>query len=270
MIDEYKGAMLASHGYAALNLAHFAQPGLPRGLVNIPLEYFENAIRWMRKQPWLGDRFLAAWGPSRGGELALLLGATFPDINAVSAWVPSGVMFWGIGPNESGDPRDRASWTFRGKPLPYLQQDNPFAEKLPAQERGHPMAYAPVYRSHLKDLAAVERSTIPVEKIRGPVQLVSGGDDQMWPSAELADIAFHRLQAHKYPYPFYHLKFAKAGHQILIPHGPRTVLVSAMAVQGFDGYLYSQGGTAKDNAEAGAAAWRDLLGFLDQARENRN
>ena len=269
-IDEYKGAMLASHGYAALNLAHFAQPGLPRGLVNIPLEYFENAIRWMRKQPWLGDRFLAAWGPSRGGELALLLGATFPDINAVSAWVPSGVMFWGIGPNELGDPRDRASWTFRGKPLPYLQQDNPFAEKLPAQERGHPMAYAPVYRSHLKDLAAVERSTIPVEKIRGPVQLVSGGDDQMWPSAELADIAFHRLQAHKHPYPFYHLKFAKAGHQILIPHGPRTVLVSAMAVQGFDGYLYSQGGTAKDNAEAGAEAWHDLLGFLDKARENRN
>jgi hypothetical protein len=29
-------------------------------------------------------------GPSRGGELALLLGATFPDINAASAWVPSG------------------------------------------------------------------------------------------------------------------------------------------------------------------------------------
>ena len=113
-------------------------------------------------------------------------------------------------------------------------------------------------------------STIPVEKIRGSVQLVSGGDDQMWPSAELADIAFHRLQANKHPYPFYHLNFAKAGHQILIPHGPRTVLVSAMAVEGFDGYLYSQGGTAKDNAEAGTEAWHDLLGFLDKARENRN
>jgi dienelactone hydrolase len=61
---------------------------LPRGLVKIPLEYFENAIRWMRAQPWLRDGFLAAWGPSRGGELALLLGATFSDINAVSAWVP--------------------------------------------------------------------------------------------------------------------------------------------------------------------------------------
>ena len=43
-----------------------------------------------------------------------------------------------------------------------------------------------------------------------------------------------------------------------------------MAVEGFDGYLYSQGGTAKDNAEAGTEAWHDLLGFLDKARENRN
>lgn len=265
-IDEYWGAMLASYGYAALNLAYFNQPGLPRGLVNIPLEYFENAIRWMRKQPWLRDRLLAVWGPSRGGELALLLGATFPDINAVAAWVPSGVMFWGIGPNDAGD--DRASWTFRGNPLPYLQQDNPFAATLPVLERGRPVAYAPIYRSHLQDRRAVERATIPVERIRGPVQLVSGADDQMWPSAELADIAFHRLQAHRHPYPFRHLKFDKAGHQILIPHGPRTVLVSGMNVVGFDGYLYRQGGTAKDNAEAGAVAWRDLLGFLTEAEAN--
>ncbi|HEX9328149.1 MAG TPA: acyl-CoA thioester hydrolase/BAAT C-terminal domain-containing protein [Reyranella sp.] len=266
-IDEYWGAMLASHGYAALNLAYFNQPGLPRGLVNIPLEYFDNAIRWMRKQPWLGNRLLAVWGPSRGGELALLLGATFPDINAVAAWVPSGVMFWGIGPNDAGD--DRASWTFRGKPLPYLQQDNPFAATVPALERDRPIAYAPIYRSHLQDRHAVERATIAVEQIRGPVQLVSGADDQMWPSAELADIAFHRLQEHRHPYPFRHLKFDRAGHQILIPHGPRTVLVSSMGVVGFEGYLYSQGGTAKDNADAGAAAWRDLLAFLAEACASR-
>jgi dienelactone hydrolase len=265
-IDEYRGAMLASHGYAALNLAYFAQPGLPHSLVNIPLEYFENAIHWMRRQPWLQNRLLAAWGPSRGGELALLLGATFEDINAVSAWVPSGVMFWGIG---WSDPRDRASWTFRGSPLPYLQQNNSFATTAPVQERGRPFAYAPVYRSHLKDAVAVERSTTPVENIRGPVQLVSGGDDQMWPSSELADIAFRRLQAHKHPFPFRHLRFEKAGHQIVIPYGPRTVRVASFGLPGFDGYLYSQGGTAKDNSEAGADAWRDLLRFLDEAQHKR-
>jgi len=39
--------------------------------------YFENAIRWMRAQPWLRDGFLAVWEYSRGRELALLFSATF-------------------------------------------------------------------------------------------------------------------------------------------------------------------------------------------------
>jgi hypothetical protein len=45
-----------------------------------------------------------------------------PDINAVSAWVPSGVLFWALGLAEPGDTRPRSAWTFRGKPLPYLQE----------------------------------------------------------------------------------------------------------------------------------------------------
>jgi hypothetical protein len=66
-IDEYRGAIVASHGYAALNLGYFGMDGLPRGLVNIPLEYFGNAIRWMRTQAWLGDRFLdgVSWWRTR-------------------------------------------------------------------------------------------------------------------------------------------------------------------------------------------------------------
>jgi len=67
-IPELRAAILASHGYAALALGYFAVEGLPRGLVNIPLEYFENAIRWMRSQPWLGNGF-----PRRRGEPARIL-----------------------------------------------------------------------------------------------------------------------------------------------------------------------------------------------------
>jgi fermentation-respiration switch protein FrsA (DUF1100 family) len=154
-IDEYRGAILASHGYAALNLGYFGMDGLPRGLVNIPLEYFENAIRWMRRQPWLGDHFLAVWGESRGGELALLLGATFSEINAVIAWVPSGVVFWALGLAEPGDTRPRAAWTFRGKPLPYLQENNASAEPPPVAEAGRPVAFTPFYLSHLRDTRAL-------------------------------------------------------------------------------------------------------------------
>jgi dienelactone hydrolase len=262
-IDEYRGAILASHGYAALNLGYFAMEGLPRGLVNIPLEYFENAIRWMRAQPWLRDQFLAVWGESRGGELALLLGATFPEINAVVAWVPSGVVFWALGLAEPGDTRPRAAWTFRGKPLPYLQENNASMEPSPIVEPERLVAFAPFYLSHLRDARAVERATIPVEKTRGPILLVSGTDDQMWPSSALADIAMRRLETHHHPYPFRHLKYEGAGHLILVPGGPRTTRTLRLQVEGmFDGLL-SMGGTPKADAEAGVDAGRSLLEFLE-------
>ena len=262
-IDEYRGAILASHGYAALNLGYFAMEGLPRGLVNIPLEYFENAIRWMRAQPWLRDHFLAVWGESRGGELALLLGATFTEINAVIAWAPSGVTFWALGLAEPGDTRPRAAWTFRGKPLPYLQENNANMEPSPVVEPKRPVAFAPFYLSHLRDVRAVERATIPVEKTRGPILLVSGADDQMWPSSALADIAMRRLETHRHPYPFRHLKYEGAGHLILVPGGPRTTRTMRLQVEGMSGRLLSMGGTPKADAEAGVDAWRSLLEFLE-------
>jgi acetyl esterase/lipase len=205
---------------------------LPRGLVNIPLEYFENAIGWMRRQPRLRDRFLAVWGSSRGGELALLLGATFPEINAVIAWVSSGVIFWALGLGEPGDTRPRAAWTFRGKPLPYLQENNSCRDPEPQAEPGDPIAYTPFYRSFLRDSQAVERATIPVEKTRGPILLVSGTDDQMWPSSELADIVLRRLEAHRHPFPFRHMKYPGAGHLILVPYWPLTVRAVGLRVQG--------------------------------------
>jgi dienelactone hydrolase len=269
-LNEYWSAMLASHGYAALALGYFNVAGLPRGLVNIPLEYFENAIRWMRGQSWLRDHFLAVWGPSRGGELALLLGATFAAINAVIAWVPSGVVFWALGLPEPGDARPRAAWTFRGKPLPFLQQNNASAGVTPAAEAaGLPIAWTPAYLAHLNDARAVERATIPVEKIQGPVLLASGTDDRMWPSSVLADIAMRRLEAHHHSFPFRHLKYEGAGHAILVPYGPRTVRAVGIPVQGIGEQLYDQGGTPRADAEAGVDAWRNVLSFLADSLNGR-
>jgi dienelactone hydrolase len=264
-IEQFRAAILASHGYAALALGHFAVEGRPRGLVNIPLEYFETAIRWMRAQPWFDDRLLAVWGTSRGGELALLLGATFPEINAVAAWAPSGVVFWALGLAEPGDTRPRAAWTFRGKPLPFLQENNTSGDPAPALEPERPVAYTPFYRSQLRDAGAVARATIPVEKIRGPVQLVSGMDDQMWPSTDLADIALRRLEAHRHPFPFRHLKYRDAGHTILVPYWPLTRRVHRLNVEGLSDLLLLYGGTLRADAEAGVDAWHDLLAFLADA-----
>jgi pimeloyl-ACP methyl ester carboxylesterase len=120
-------------------------------------------------------------------------------------------MFWPIGLAENDDPRPPASWRFRGKPLPYLQENNESVEPLPPQQPGQLKAYTPIYLRHLRDEHAVERATIPVENIRGPILLVSGTDDQMWPSSVLADIAMRRLESNGFRFPFQHLKYEGGG-----------------------------------------------------------
>ena len=173
-------------------------------------------------------------------------------------------LFWALGLAEPGDTRPRAAWTFRGKPLPYLQENNTSGDPLPESRSGEPMAFAPFYLSQLRDAQAVERATIPVERTRGPIQLVSGTDDQMWGSDVLADIAMHRLQTRGHTFPFRHLKYEGAGHLISVPYGPTTLRVVALTVQGVNELVLSQGGTPRLDAEAGVDAWRDLLRFLEE------
>ena len=71
-------ALLASHGYPALALGYFNQPGVPKALQNIPVEYFARAARLLRAQPAVNPDALAVEGHSRGSEAALLLAQHHP------------------------------------------------------------------------------------------------------------------------------------------------------------------------------------------------
>jgi hypothetical protein len=89
----------------------------------------------------------------------------------------------------------------------------------------------------------------------------------MWPSSDLADIALRRLETHRHPFPFRHLKYPEAGHTIMVPYWPLPELrvITLGRVEGAQDCLLFQGGAAKADAEAGVDAWRDLLTFLDDA-----
>jgi dienelactone hydrolase len=101
-------AALASHGYAALALAYFDEPGLPQVLSRIRLEYFGRALRWLARRPDVDPRRVVVEGGSRGGEAALLVGATFPRlVHGVIALVPSDLVNQAI----SG----ASTWTLHGR-----------------------------------------------------------------------------------------------------------------------------------------------------------
>ncbi len=259
-------ALLASHGYAALALGYFRMDGLPSYLANIPLEYFETAIAWLRDRPNVRGDFLGVAGASRGGELSLLLGATFPEISAVVAYVPSGVIHGGHARSESGEWLKTAAWTHKGTTLAYLDQDNTSSDWQCVDWGQPPVALTPIFESCLKDRAAVRRSMIPVERINGPVLMISGTDDQMWPSTRMSELAVSRLKRKRHPFPYPHLRYEGAGHLIYQPFGPTTVRNSVHPVDGTD---FAFGGSAEADAEAAVDSWPKILEFLSEAASGR-
>lgn len=258
-VSEPKAALLAANGYAVLNLAYFNYEDLPEDLVNIPLEYFDEGLTWLQKQDGVATGRLAVIGTSRGGELALLLGSRFPKVKAVVAYVPAHVVVGGF----SQDPKRWAlpAWTFEGKPIPRFEPKLDEEEARKVRE-ANPENGSPYWRLMLKDQEAVKKAAIPVEKINGPVLLISGKDDRTWPSAEMAEEVAKRLNNAMHAHAVWHLPYDDAGHLIGLPN-------RSMGTTRFQHPISKRwrevGGTPQGNAYASWDSWAKLLKFLDEA-----
>jgi dienelactone hydrolase len=254
-------ALLAAHGFAALALAYFAYDDLPREFVELPLEYFGEAIEWLQNQASVEGR-VGILGMSRGGELALLLGATYPQIAAVAALVPSGITMSAVGK----DPATmmRAAWTFEGNPLPFLPPPfDPESMQLiqRAYKEGVPYASTPGFnRMIASQPALVEQAEIPVERTEGAILMTSAEDDGIWPCSALAEFAMKRLRTKGFALPFEHLRYPGAGHWACLPPNLPTSRNWSQHPQVPIPLAY--GGTPRDTAAAAADAWPRVVRFL--------
>lgn len=256
--SEEMAALLASHGFAALALAYFALADLPDDLVQIPLEYFETAFAWMQAHPVVrGDR-VTVMGRSYGSQLGFLLGATFSQVGAVVAYSPGAVVERGLRRGGPG-PVDESAWSYRGRPLPYLRNRATPVQMADIFSRT-PVAVTPLFLINLADPVAVAAAVIPVENIAGPVLLISGQEDPMWPSTLMADMVMERLRAHAHPYHDRHLSYAGAGHPLQAPYLPTTVT----AVRHRVGNVMALGGSPREQAFANHDSWPQVLAFLGE------
>jgi dienelactone hydrolase len=247
--------LFASQGLAAFALAYFGMEDLPRDLNRIRLEYFHTAIHWCRRRKELRPEAIAVAGASRGGELALLLAATYPEIVAVVGWVPSGVTFAGVVRDRDGPV---AAWTREGRDLPFVGFD-----RSAVDWKQTPIRLTPGFLAAISDTAALAAAEIPVEHINGPVLMISGTDDQVWPSTLLAEVAVLRLRSYQHPFAVEHICYEGAGHNIG-PPSPFAPLTTTHAVHPVLGYDFELGGTPERNAQASVDSWGKILEFLNQ------
>jgi len=219
-------AALASRGHPTLAVAYFGAPGLPQTLANIPLEYFATALRWLAHQPGVDRRRIVIVGGSRGSEAALLLGVDYADlVHSVAGLSPSSVANPSPGSSQ-------AAWTWRGRPVPTVSRG----------ELGQPVPRG-------------GRGIIPVERIGGPVFLLCGDQDQLWPSCPFSQAMDRRLQDR----PHTLVREAGAGHLVSFVVPDLPVASNEVSVAGRE---ESFGGTVQDDALGRLDAWPKLLAFL--------
>jgi dienelactone hydrolase len=259
-LHERDAQVLAAEGFTVLALAYFGAPGLPSGLVDIPLEYFFRALGVLAEQPRANGERLGITGGSRGGEAALLVAAHDERVSAVASVVGSGVVTAGIDFQRGAlldilGPPTTNSWTLGGEPIPYLDYviDDALRESV---EHNRPIRLVDAFPPPPTDAAELERVSIAVENIRGPVLLLSAGDDASWPCVAYSEVAANRLRDH--PHPVEHRIFDNVGHTIAGPPGTSFTTTRSPG----PGVTFEMGGTPAANTAARADAWQATVAFF--------
>jgi dienelactone hydrolase len=264
-IPEHISQVLASHGYTVLALAYFRAEGLPQTFSLIPLEYFHNAITWLKKQSQVDDNKIALMGHSRGGEAALLVASLFPEgIDAVIAYGTSHLVY------DDYSPEKTSPWIYKNKPLPYM----PYLsneEIVEAAKKGgiilhkrtieDPYENTPVFLYTMKKFnKIINKVAIPVEHIRCPLLIISGDDDKLLPSSIAGNNIMQRLDLHGSKIKQKHVHYPNAGHNLFtFPYVP------SIDVPIHIGSVWTHfGGTVEGNAQATKEAWQEMLNFLEE------
>lgn len=235
-------APFARQGYAVLALSYFKADGLPPNLDRIPLEYFDRGLAWLSAQASVDRGRIGIFGISKGAEAALLVATRNAGIRAVAAGSPSQVVWQGLSATFARE----SSWSAGGVPLPFLPYE---------MSRGFTSIFK-LYEDALPTLPQHAGAAIPVERINGPILLISGRADALWPSTAMAEAIVARLSARNFRHRVDHVSYADAGHMAPAPPSIGPTRAEAIAMLG---------GTIEGNDRARALAWPATICFFREA-----
>ncbi|WP_026675222.1 acyl-CoA thioesterase/bile acid-CoA:amino acid N-acyltransferase family protein [Alkalihalobacterium bogoriense] len=260
-MQEHAAALLATKGYVTLALSYFAGEGVPKDLENIRLEYFEKATMWLKEHRKANGE-VSLIGYSRGGELVLLLGATYDYYTSIIAGAPSAYVTAGM---KNGIFAPVPAWSFNEDTFPYIKFKYKFSTMFHLLKNWitrNPISYLSIWGNSLKNEEAVKEARIQVENIKAPVMFIAGGDDQLWPSERYVKIMEKHVRAASDPSPQHRFLYYKnAGHFLSFPYSFVNLPANVFMNTG-GGMTMTFGGTKAANAAAAKETWGEILEFL--------
>lgn len=241
---------LARRGIHALAVCYFGMEQVPDDLTQIPLEYIENAISWMKREGHVDPKRIGIYGRSKGGELALLAASLFPELKCVAANTPSCYVQEGFiaGKRTSG----HSSWCYQGKEIPYVKGSlTGLLCLLLGMLRKDPFAFRRFYEVNTwkGSRPKFPDARIRLENSRAAFLLLSSDTDGIWPSDRYTKEAWEQLKQQGKGKSVRSLCYSGSGHMLTLPYQPIP-------------NCREYGGTIQKAIPATIKAWKETVDFF--------
>ena len=205
---------------------------------NYPLERFEKAIAYLKKQ---GNVKIGIVGGSTTAMLALIAASYYPDITMTFAFTPSDFVMEGFYQDGKDGMKERpgdgeSTVSYHGKPVTYF----PFAYRHPeywqkimeeTKGTGNMLCSVQMFEESERRHPLQEEEKIKVENIKGHVIMVGAKDDTLWNAYKYVKRMDERLktlphectyEALTYEYGT-HFVFPQSMVKMILPFGSRFV-----------------------------------------------
>ncbi|XP_037607495.1 acyl-coenzyme A thioesterase 1 [Sebastes umbrosus] len=245
-LTEPRASLLANKGFVVLALAYMGYEDLPKGPKKLDLEYFEEAVTYLRKHPEVKGPGIGILSLSHSGGLALAMSSFLSGISAtvcINACNANTVI----------------PLHYKDLVIPPLP---PVIENVKFTDSG-----LVDIRDALPDpsLEKNRSSLIPIERASCHFLFVVSEDDHNWNSAFFAKQAAATLRNNGKE-SFMVVSYPKAGHFLEVPHMP-------YCPSGFHGAVGTNvlfGGEPKAHAEAQLDLWERVQEFFKRHLNNKS
>ncbi|KAM9334895.1 peroxisomal succinyl-coenzyme A thioesterase-like [Symphorus nematophorus] len=235
---EYRSCLLASHGYASLALEYFAPGEL--ATADLEFKYFETAFNILKDHPQVIPDKVGIFGLSLGSLVAVCLAAESTVVKPHCCVC--------ISVNHCFSPR---------KTITSSHEEFLKTGKIRVDENNH---Y--VWRDMGLEMLNTSSSKINVGTINCPLLLVSGLDDQNWPSVECAEDIAQTMRAAGKEHLLTRVQYPDTGHLIEPPFSPHFRASNFIVGGTKQKVILLWGGQAKAHSDAQEDSWRKILAFL--------
>ncbi|XP_010892505.2 acyl-coenzyme A thioesterase 1-like [Esox lucius] len=243
-ISEVRACLLANKGFVVLAVALFGYEDQPKKVKHLDLEYFEEAVKFLRGRPEVHGAGIGVLAISKSGDVALSIASHLPGISATVAI--NGCNF---------------SVHF---PLHYkgtVISPSP----LPVWDKITPTPCGPLNVREATSSDVNQASEIPIERSGSPFLFAASEDDGNWKSCLYAQRAVARLRRHGRENVEV-VTYPGAGHYLEVPYMPHCPSAIHPAV----GKVVAFGGEAKPHHEAQLDLWRRIQEFFGKHLEGRH